>query len=132
MKIKEHCDSLGSISVNVDDDEMVQICLGGLTPRFSAMRTVVLAREKPPSFFDLQSMLLVEENHVRTRSNASEGHMLYTHSKGGRGCGRARGRFGQGRGGRGGVRNSTTTEKELVLKEGLVLLLGTILKTEKD
>ena len=26
------------------------------------MRTVVLARENPPSFFDLQSMLLVEEN----------------------------------------------------------------------
>mgnify|MGYP000721700421 CR=1 FL=1 len=69
LKIKELCDSLGSISVNVDDDEMVQICLGGLAPQFSAMRTAVLAREKPPSFFDLQSMLLGEENHVRTRSN---------------------------------------------------------------
>ena len=44
----------------------------------------VLAREKSPSF-ELQSMLLVEENHVRTRSNESEGHMLYTHSNGGRG-----------------------------------------------
>ena len=95
LKIKELCDSLGSISVNVDDEEMVQICLGDLAPRFGAMRTAVLAREKPPSFFDLQSMLLVEENHVRTRSNASEGHMLYTHSNGGRG------QFGQGRGGRG-------------------------------
>ena len=92
LKIKELCDSLGSISVNVDDEEMVQICLGDLAPRFGAMRTAVLAREKPPSFFDLQSMLLVEENHVRTRSNASEGHMLYTHSNGGRGW------FGQGRG----------------------------------
>ena len=80
LKIKEICDSLGSISVNVDDNEMVQICLDGLTPRFSAMRTTILAREKPPSVLNLQSMLLVEENHVRTRSNASEGHVLYTHS----------------------------------------------------
>ena len=46
-------------------------------------------------------MLLVEENHVHTRSNESEGHMLYMHSNGGRGRGRARGRFGQGRGGQG-------------------------------
>ena len=86
LKIKELCDSLGSISVNVDDDDMVQICLGGLAPRFGAMRTAVLARQKSPSF-EIQSMLLVEENRMRTRSNASEGHMLYTHSNGGRGCG---------------------------------------------
>ena len=46
LKIKELCDSLGSISVNIDDEEMVQICLG-------AMRTAVLAREKSPSFFEL-------------------------------------------------------------------------------
>ena len=91
LKIKELCDSLGSISVSIDDDEMVQICLGGLAPRFGVMRTAVLAREKSPSFFELQSMLLVEENHVRTRRNESEGHMLYTHSNGGRGRGRARG-----------------------------------------
>ena len=79
FKIKELCDSFGLISVNVDDDEMVQICLGGLAPRFGAMRTAVLAREKSPSFFELQSMLLVEENHMFTRSNVSEHHMLYTH-----------------------------------------------------
>ena len=76
LKIKDLCDSLGSISVNIYDDEMVQICLGGLAPRFGTMRTTILAREKCPSFFELQSMLLVEENHVRTRSNESEGHML--------------------------------------------------------
>ena len=101
LRIKDLCDSLGSISVNVDDDEMVQICLSGVAPRFGAMRTSVLAKDKAPSFFNLQCMLLVEENHVGTRSNASEGHMLYTHSNGGRGRGQARGRFGQGQGGRG-------------------------------
>ena len=71
LKIKELCDSLGSISVNIDDEEMGQICFGGLAPRFGAMRTAVLAREKYPSFFELQSMLLAEENHVRTRSKAT-------------------------------------------------------------
>ena len=29
-KIKSICDSLGSININVDEDEMVQVCLGGL------------------------------------------------------------------------------------------------------
>ena len=57
LKIKQLCDSLASISVNVEDDEMVQICLGDLAPRFDAMRTVVLARENPSSFFDLQSII---------------------------------------------------------------------------
>ena len=45
LKIKELCDSLGLISVNVEDDEMVQICLDCLAPRFGAMRTAVLVRE---------------------------------------------------------------------------------------
>ena len=36
-KIKELCNSLGSISTNIDDDKMVQICLGGLATRFGAM-----------------------------------------------------------------------------------------------
>ena len=66
----------GSISVNVEDDEMVQICLCDLAPRFNVVRIVTLARENPPSFFDLQSMLLIEENHVRTKNNASEGDIL--------------------------------------------------------
>ena len=73
---------------------MVQICLGSMAPRFGAMQTAILAKEKPPSFVDLQSMFLVEGNHVRTRSNALEGYILYTHKNGGRGCGQGRG--GQG------------------------------------
>ena len=32
LKIKEICDALGSIDVVINDDEMVQICLGGLAP----------------------------------------------------------------------------------------------------
>ena len=37
MKINEIFDSLDSISVNMEDDQMVEICLGGLAPRFGAM-----------------------------------------------------------------------------------------------
>ena len=58
-KIKSICDSLGSINIfNVDEEEMVQVCLGDVVQRFNPLRTTILAREKPPSFFDLQSMLL--------------------------------------------------------------------------
>ena len=56
LKIKDLCDSLNSICVNVEDG------LSGLTPWFNTMTTIVLDGGKPPSFFDLQSMLLVEEN----------------------------------------------------------------------
>ena len=63
-KIKSICDSLGSINVNIDEEEMVQVCLGGLAQRFNPLRTTILASDTPPSFFNLQSMLLVEENHV--------------------------------------------------------------------
>ena len=34
LKIKELCDSLNSININLDDDEMVQISLDGLAPWF--------------------------------------------------------------------------------------------------
>ena len=33
-KIKEICDALGSIDVRVDEDEMVHICLSGLSQRY--------------------------------------------------------------------------------------------------
>ena len=56
-----------SINVNINEDEMVQVCLGGLAQRFNPLRMTILARETPPSFFNLQSMLLVQENHLQTR-----------------------------------------------------------------
>ena len=59
------CDALGSINVVVDEDEMVQICLGGLAQRYGPIRMAICTREKPPSFFDLQSMLMVQENHTK-------------------------------------------------------------------
>ena len=78
LKIKEVCDALNSINVIVDDEEMVQIGLDSLAPRFSTLRSAILARENPPSFFDLQSILSVEEKHIRQRNNAPDGQMFYS------------------------------------------------------
>ena len=63
MKIKDICDSLVSIDVNIEEDKMVHICLGGLASKIGAFRIVVCTRENMSSFLDLQSMLLIEENH---------------------------------------------------------------------
>ena len=69
--------------------------LGGLAPRFGSIQLAILMRENPLSF-DLQSMLLIEENHVRTRGNTSDGQILYTNTDEGRGQGHGRrGQLGQ-------------------------------------
>ena len=52
-KIKDISDYLASIGVNIEEGEMVQICLGGLASKFGAFRTVVCRMENTPSFFDL-------------------------------------------------------------------------------
>ena len=78
-RIKDICDSLASIEVNIKESEMVQICLRGLAPMFGAIRTAVCTQEKTSSFFDLQSMLLVEENHASaSTSTHTDNRMLYT------------------------------------------------------
>ena len=83
MKIKEICDALRSISLTKDETEMVQICLGGLAQKYRPIQTTICMREKPLSFFDLQSMLLVEENHiVASASMHANNKMLYMLSRG--------------------------------------------------
>jgi hypothetical protein len=75
--------------VNIDESEKVQISLGGLASKFGAFRTAVCTREATLSFFDLQSILLVEENHVgATAMNAhTNNKMLYTEGQRPRGHG---------------------------------------------
>mgnify|MGYP000232207954 FL=1 len=63
-KVKEICDSLGFINVTVDADEKVQIWLGAVVQMYGPIRMVICTWEKPPSFFYLQLMLMVEENHA--------------------------------------------------------------------
>ena len=77
-KIKDICDSLASIDVNIEECKMVQICLGGLALKFGAFRTAICTRENTPSFFDMYSMLLVEENHTgASMSTYPDNKMLY-------------------------------------------------------
>ena len=63
-KVKEICDALGPLNFTVDEEEMVLICLGCLTQRYEPIWTAICSREKPSSFFDLQLMLMVDENHA--------------------------------------------------------------------
>ena len=46
--IKEICDFLTSVDVNVEEDQMVQVCIGGLASKFGAFRTMICTREKMP------------------------------------------------------------------------------------
>ena len=88
-KIKDICDSLASVEVNIEESEMVQICLGGLASKFGAFRTAVCTRENTSSFFDVQSMLLVEENHAgASTSTHTDNRMLCTEGDRPRGRGR--------------------------------------------
>ena len=63
-KIKEIRNTLEFINGIVDKDKMVQIFLGGQAQQYWPFWMAIFTREKPPSFFDLQSMLMVEENYV--------------------------------------------------------------------
>ena len=57
---------------------MVKICLAGLVQRFRSFQMTIYTREKTPSFFDLQLMLLVEENHEGAlRSTPTNIQMMY-------------------------------------------------------
>jgi hypothetical protein len=89
LKINEICDSLASIDVNIDESDKVQICLEGLTSKFGAFRTAVCTRETALSFFDLQSILLVEENHVGAAATGAhtDSKMLYAEGERPRGGG---------------------------------------------
>ena len=88
LKIKEICDSLASIDVFIEQGEMVQVYLGGLASKFGAFRTTMCTRENTSSFFDLQLMLLIEENHSgASTSTHTDSKMLYTEGDRPHGCG---------------------------------------------
>ena len=82
-KIENVYDSVSSININIEEDGMTQGCLGGFKQMFDPIRTTILVREKTPSFFDRQSMLLVKENNMRTKSKTSKGQILFPISEGG-------------------------------------------------
>ena len=57
MKIKELCDSVGLINVNIDDDEMVQIFLGGLGSSPSTVEPYLGAVRSSPQLYFRAHML---------------------------------------------------------------------------
>mgnify|MGYP002776183843 CR=1 FL=1 len=90
-RIKDICNSLAFINVTIKEDEMVQVCLGGLASKFGSFRMAICMREKSTSFFDLHLILLVEENHMgASTSTHVDNKMLYTEED------RPRGRGGRG------------------------------------
>ena len=80
--IKDICESLASIDVNVDEGEMVQIYLGGLTSKFGAFRTALCTRETTPSFFDLARKSVNE--YARQQQDVVQGRGESAPNRGGR------------------------------------------------
>ena len=64
LKIKNIVESLASISVTIDDDDKVEVCLRGLGPLYKQFKTSIQTRENIANFQDLCSMLIVEEKNV--------------------------------------------------------------------
>ncbi len=61
LKIKGIVESLASINVYMDDDDLVSVCLNELGKEYKPFKTSITIRENVPNFRDLVSMLIVEE-----------------------------------------------------------------------
>jgi hypothetical protein len=103
LKIKGIVESLASINVSVDDDDLVSVCLNGLGKEYKPFKTSIIVRENVPNFRDLVSMLIVEEKTLnedcstQNKNNVKQQTFYSNTSRSrGRGCGRGQGggRFG--------------------------------------
>jgi hypothetical protein len=50
LKIKGIVESLASINVYVDDDDLVSVCLNGLGKEYKPFKTSIIVRENVPNF----------------------------------------------------------------------------------
>jgi hypothetical protein len=50
LKIKGIVESLASINVSVDDDDLVSVCLNGLGKEYKPFKTSIIVRENVPNF----------------------------------------------------------------------------------
>jgi len=99
LKIKGIVESLASINVSMDDDDLVNVCLNGLGKEYKPFKTSIIVKENVPNFWDLVSMLIVEEktlNEDCSTQNKNNVEQQAFYSNIGRGKGRGR---GQGQGG---------------------------------
>jgi hypothetical protein len=103
LKIKGIIESLASINVFVDDDDLVNVCLNGLGKEYKPFKTSINVKENVPNFWDLVSMLIVEEKTLnencstQNKNNVKQQAFYSNTSRGrGRGCGQGQGggRFG--------------------------------------
>jgi hypothetical protein len=67
--IDEHLRNIGSlttqlpnIGIVIVDDELVDLILTSLPPRWSVFRQTMTGREYPPNFSDLESLLLLKDS----------------------------------------------------------------------
>jgi len=98
LKIKGIVESLASINISVDDDDLVSVCLNGLGKEYKPFKTSVTVRENVPNFRDIISMLIIEEKTlsedpgVQGRNNVEQ-QVFYssTNRHSGRGRGRSLG-----------------------------------------
>ncbi len=51
LKIKGIVESLASINVSVDDDDLVSVCLNGLGKEYKPFKTSIIVRENVPNLF---------------------------------------------------------------------------------
>jgi hypothetical protein len=99
LKIKGIVESLASINVFMDDDDLVSVCLNGLGKEYKPFKTSITVRENVPNFRGLVSMLIVEkktlnEDYYTQNKNNLEQQAFYSNTGRGRGRG-----HGQGQGG---------------------------------
>jgi hypothetical protein len=94
LKIKGIVESLASINVSVDDDDLVNVCLNGLGKEYKPFKTSIIVKENVPNFRDLVSMLIVEEktlNEDCSTQNKNNVEQQAFYSNTGRGKGRGHG-----------------------------------------
>jgi hypothetical protein len=99
LKIKGIVQSLASINVSLDDDDLVSVCLNGLGKECKPFKTSIIVKENVPNFRDLVSMLIVEQKTLNEdcstqNKNNVEQQAFYSNTS--RSIGKGR---GQGQGG---------------------------------
>ena len=100
LKIKEITNSLGSIGVQLEDDDVVAATLNGLKDdeKWKSFSTSVYVHENFPDFDELKSLMIIEEQNMGGPSTSKGPHeqarAFYSNNSRGRGRG-----FGRGHGG---------------------------------
>jgi len=75
LKIKGIIESLSSINVSVDYDDLVSMCLNGIGKEYKLFKISIIVRENVPKFWYLVSMLIIEEKTVGEDSSTESKNM---------------------------------------------------------